>query len=78
MVFVHGGGFISGTGQAALSEGASFARDGIVLVTLNYRLGVPGWLALPDAPAIAACSTLSPRYAGWPPTSMPSAVTPHV
>ncbi|QLH25924.1 carboxylesterase family protein [Streptomyces sp. Rer75] len=50
MVFVHGGGFLSGTGQAPLFDGTSFARDGVVLVTLNYRLGAPGWLDLPDAP----------------------------
>ncbi|QFU89044.1 carboxylesterase/lipase family protein [Amycolatopsis sp. YIM 10] len=50
MVFVHGGGFISGTGQAPLYDGTSFARDGVVLVTLNYRLGAPGWLDLPGAP----------------------------
>ena len=50
MVFVHGGGFLSGTGQAPLYDGTSFARDGVVLVTLNYRLGAPGWLDLPDAP----------------------------
>ncbi|MCL6298870.1 carboxylesterase/lipase family protein [Streptomyces kronopolitis] len=50
LVFVHGGGFLSGTGQAALYDGGSFARDGVVLVTLNYRLGIPGWLTLPGAP----------------------------
>ncbi|MFF7653229.1 carboxylesterase/lipase family protein [Streptomyces sp. NPDC007983] len=50
MVFVHGGGFLTGTGQAPVFDGTSFARDGVVLVTLNYRLGAPGWLDLPDAP----------------------------
>ncbi len=50
MVFVHGGGFLSGTGQAPLYDGTSFARDGVVLVTLNYRLGALGWLDLPGAP----------------------------
>ncbi|GAB2789220.1 carboxylesterase family protein [Amycolatopsis magusensis] len=50
MVFVHGGGFVSGTGQAPLYDGSTFARDGVVLVTLNYRLGAPGWLDLPGAP----------------------------
>lgn len=51
LVFVHGGGLISGTGQAGLYDAAAFARDGVVVVTLNYRLGAPGWLHLPDAPA---------------------------
>ncbi|MGW7693054.1 carboxylesterase family protein [Streptomyces asiaticus] len=50
MVFVHGGAFLSGTGQAPVYDGTSFARDGVVLVTLNYRLGAVGWLDLPDAP----------------------------
>ncbi|MET0493317.1 MAG: carboxylesterase family protein [Actinoplanes sp.] len=51
LVFVHGGGLISGTGQAPLCDGSSFARDGIVTVTLNYRLGIAGWLDVPGAPA---------------------------
>jgi para-nitrobenzyl esterase len=50
MVFVHGGGFVAGSTSAALYDGAAFARDGVVLVTVNYRLGVPGFLHLPDAP----------------------------
>ncbi|MFE5847271.1 carboxylesterase/lipase family protein [Streptomyces niveus] len=51
MVFVHGGGFVAGSTGAALYDGAAFARDGVVLVTLNYRLGVAGFLDLPGAPA---------------------------
>lgn len=50
MVFVHGGGFLSGSGHAPMYDGTGFARDGVVLVTLNYRLGAIGWLDLPDAP----------------------------
>ncbi|OZM79490.1 carboxylesterase/lipase family protein [Pseudonocardia sp. MH-G8] len=50
MVYVHGGGFVAGTGRAALYDGRSFARDGVVLVTLNYRLGIPGFLDLEGAP----------------------------
>ncbi|RGD55461.1 carboxylesterase/lipase family protein [Kitasatospora xanthocidica] len=51
MVFVHGGGFITGSNRAALYDGGAFARDGVVLVTVNYRLGIPGFLDLPGAPA---------------------------
>ncbi|ATY14599.1 carboxylesterase/lipase family protein [Amycolatopsis sp. AA4] len=51
LVFFHGGGFTAGTGQTELYDGDSFARDGVVLVTVQYRLGVAGWLRLPDAPA---------------------------
>jgi len=50
MVFVHGGAFMAGSGAAPLYDGGAFARDGVALVTLNYRLGVPGWLSLPGAP----------------------------
>ncbi|HYQ62009.1 carboxylesterase/lipase family protein [Actinophytocola sp.] len=51
MVFVHGGGFVTGSTRAALYDGSAFARDGVVLVTVNYRLGVPGFLDLAGAPA---------------------------
>nr|WP_042191879.1 carboxylesterase family protein [Kibdelosporangium sp. MJ126-NF4]CEL20347.1 carboxylesterase, type B [Kibdelosporangium sp. MJ126-NF4]CTQ97572.1 carboxylesterase, type B [Kibdelosporangium sp. MJ126-NF4] len=51
MVFVHGGGFVTGSTSAALYDGSAFARDGVVLVTVNYRLGIPGFLDLAGAPA---------------------------
>jgi len=51
MVFVHGGGFVTGSTRAALYDGRAFARDGIVLVTVNYRVGIPGFLDLEGAPA---------------------------
>lgn len=50
MVFVHGGGFVTGSSQAALYDGRAFSRDGVVLVTLNYRLGISGFLDVPGAP----------------------------
>jgi para-nitrobenzyl esterase len=51
MVFVHGGGFLSGSTRSPMYDGAAFARDGVVLVTVTYRIGVIGFLDLPDAPA---------------------------
>ncbi|MCX5385486.1 carboxylesterase/lipase family protein [Streptomyces sp. NBC_00083] len=51
MVFVHGGGFVAGSSRAALYDGGAFVRDGVVLVTVAYRLGIPGFLDLPDAAA---------------------------
>lgn len=51
MVFVHGGGFVAGSTRSALYDGTGFARDGVVLVTLNYRLGISGFLDIPGAPA---------------------------
>lgn len=50
MVFVHGGGFVTGSSQADLYDGRAFTRDGVVLVTLNYRLGIAGFLDVPGAP----------------------------
>ncbi|MEU2253428.1 carboxylesterase family protein [Nocardia xishanensis] len=50
VVFVHGGGFIGGWGGAAAYDGTSLARHGLIVVTVNYRLGAAGWLHLPDAP----------------------------
>ena len=45
MVWLHGGGFIGGTG--ARYDGTRFASDGVVLVTINYRLGRLGFFAHP-------------------------------
>jgi para-nitrobenzyl esterase len=47
IVFLHGGAFLSGTGAGVLYRGEGFARQGVVLVTLNYRLGFLGFLAHP-------------------------------
>ncbi|MBC2876580.1 MULTISPECIES: carboxylesterase/lipase family protein [Streptomyces] len=51
MVFVHGGGFVAGSTRSPLYDGSAFARDGVVLVTSNYRLGIAGFLDIPGAPA---------------------------
>lgn len=50
LVWVHGGAFLAGSGDAPAYDGSAFARDGVVLVTCNYRLGAPGWLSVPGAP----------------------------
>jgi para-nitrobenzyl esterase len=47
MVWIHGGGFVNGSGTAALYDGAALARQGVVVVTLNYRLGRFGFFATP-------------------------------
>src|SRR5438034_5790164 len=46
MVWLHGGSFTNGTGAIPAYDGSRFARDGVVCVTLNYRLGVDGFLFL--------------------------------
>jgi len=48
MVWIHGGGFEMGSGSSPLYHGESFARDGVVLVSINYRLGAVGFLELGD------------------------------
>lgn len=49
LVWVHGGGFFRGGASDALYDGASFARQGLVFVSIQYRLGVDGFAHLPDA-----------------------------
>ena len=45
MVWLHGGGFTSGSGSVFLYRGGQLARHGdVVVVTINYRLGALGWL----------------------------------
>jgi para-nitrobenzyl esterase len=51
MVWIHGGSFTSGAGSLSLYDGTSFARDGVVLVTINYRLGMYGFLQLDSCSA---------------------------
>lgn len=51
LVFVHGGSYRNGSGAISLYDGSGFAGNGAVCVTLNYRLGVDGFLVLDDAPA---------------------------
>ncbi|MEE1754642.1 carboxylesterase/lipase family protein [Streptomyces sp. SP18CS02] len=53
MVWIHGGAFITGSSAVAAYDGATFARDGVICVTVNYRLGVEGFACLPDAPVPA-------------------------
>jgi para-nitrobenzyl esterase len=45
MVWIHGGAFIFGSGSSY--DGTQFAKQGVVVVTINYRLGRAGWFAHP-------------------------------
>ncbi len=53
MVWIHGGGFVNGSGTAALYDGTALAQQGVVVVTLNYRLGRFGFFAHPALTAAA-------------------------
>lgn len=46
MVWIHGGAFATGSGRIPWYSGHNFARDGVVLVTINYRLNAFGFLEL--------------------------------
>ncbi|MFF0751721.1 carboxylesterase/lipase family protein [Streptomyces sp. NPDC004267] len=48
MVWLHGGAFSNGSGSVPAYDGGRFARDGVVCVTVNYRLGADGFLHLGD------------------------------
>lgn len=47
MVWIHGGGFVGGSGASPFTSGAQLAKQGVVLVSINYRLGRFGFFALP-------------------------------
>jgi para-nitrobenzyl esterase len=51
LVWIHGGGFFAGCNRSPWYRGESFARDGVVLVSVNYRLGAEGFLTAEGAPS---------------------------
>ncbi|WP_210521701.1 carboxylesterase/lipase family protein [Hymenobacter terricola] len=51
LVFIHGGAFVLGTSDVPLYDGTAFAQKGAVLVTLNYRLGIEGFLKIKGVPS---------------------------
>lgn len=48
MVFIHGGGFVIGS-SADYTNPSRFVAKDVVFVSVNYRLGPLGFLALPDS-----------------------------
>lgn len=72
MVWVHGGGFFRGAANNPLYDGLPFARQGLVFVSIQYRLGVDGFAHLPSAPAnrglldqLAALRWVHASIAAW-------------
>ncbi|MBT8308103.1 MAG: carboxylesterase family protein [Maribacter sp.] len=47
MVWIHGGGFVGGSGSGPGNAGNEFAKKGVILITINYRLGRLGHFAFP-------------------------------
>lgn len=48
LVFIHGGAYQEGSGSVAVYDGEKLAAKGLIVVTINYRLGVLGFLAHPE------------------------------
>ncbi|HEY5758281.1 MAG TPA: carboxylesterase family protein [Steroidobacter sp.] len=51
MVWIHGGALTTGSGSEPMYDGTKFAERGVVVVSINYRLGVLGYLAHPQLSA---------------------------
>lgn len=51
LVWIHGGAFRNGSNASPGYDGSAFARDGVVVVSINYRLGVQGFGVVSDAPS---------------------------
>lgn len=47
MVWIHGGSFVTGSGGGLIYDGTQLAKRGVVIVTINYRLGALGFMAHP-------------------------------
>jgi para-nitrobenzyl esterase len=50
LVWIHGGGFFAGSPSSPWYDGAAYNRDGVVTVSLSYRLGFDGFGWIADAP----------------------------
>ncbi|HST82784.1 MAG TPA: carboxylesterase family protein [Kineosporiaceae bacterium] len=51
LVWLHGGAFMYGSNAVPTYDGSRFARDGVICVSINYRLGMDGFLLLDGVPA---------------------------
>ena len=57
MVWIHGGGFMFGSGREPTFDGTALAKKGVVLVTINYRLGALGFMAQAQGTDVAHTAT---------------------
>lgn len=57
IVWIHGGAFTGGSGIVPLYNGEEMAKKGVVFITINYRLGVFGFLVHPELSAESPLKT---------------------
>lgn len=50
MIWIHGGGFVIGSNHAAVQDASAFARSGVIVFAINYRMGIDGFLPIPGVP----------------------------
>src|SRR3546814_16564742 len=76
-VWIHGGSLVTGSGGAPLYDGSALAKRGMIVVSINYRLGMFGWFA---HPALSAASPdhLSGNSGLLGPIAAPEWVTRHL
>lgn len=51
MVYIHGGAFVLGASDVPLFDGTNFAKKGVIMVSINYRLGIEGFLKIKGVPS---------------------------
>ncbi len=62
MVWIHGGGSFAGSSRDPIYDGASLARNGVIVVSINYRLGPLGYFVHPSLTAANADAGLLANY----------------
>jgi para-nitrobenzyl esterase len=62
VVWIYGGGFVNGGASPAVYHGESFAKNGIVFVSFNYRIGHFGYFAFPELTRLDADHGLLGNY----------------
>ena len=76
LVYIHGGGYIGGSPASPWYDGRAFNRDGVVTVTISYRLGFDGFGYIAGAPSNRGVRDWLPPSSGCARTSPRSAATP--
>jgi len=51
LFWIHGGALVNGSSRESMYDGATLAKRGVIVVSINYRLGVLGWMAHPELSA---------------------------